>query len=142
MLNHKSCLRDCFISSQLCLCIVVSITLAKIIILHMHTRTHTHNLLCIIERIFVGRSHVARVAEARLEQINKYCQVSPPCNHAKTHSHEVAYLVEAGRDPIQECTQAHSVYKQRPDQYTLRNNNTLHGCHRNLMLHKMRAFIG
>lgn len=28
------------------------------------------------ERIFVGRSHVARVAEARLEQINRYCQVS------------------------------------------------------------------
>ena len=27
------------------------------------------------ERIFVGRSHVARVAEARLEQINRYCQV-------------------------------------------------------------------
>ena len=28
-----------------------------------------------VERIFVGRSHVARVAEARLEQINRYCQV-------------------------------------------------------------------
>ena len=27
------------------------------------------------ERIFVGRSHVAKVAEARLEQINRYCQV-------------------------------------------------------------------
>lgn len=26
------------------------------------------------KRIFVGRSHVARVAEARLEQINRYCQ--------------------------------------------------------------------
>ena len=29
-----------------------------------------------VERIFVGRSHVAKVAEARLEQINRYCQVS------------------------------------------------------------------
>ena len=28
------------------------------------------------ERIFVGRSHIARVAEARLEQINRYTQVS------------------------------------------------------------------
>lgn len=28
------------------------------------------------ERIFVGRSHVERVAEARLEHINRYCQVS------------------------------------------------------------------
>ena len=25
-------------------------------------------------RIFLGRSHVARVAEARVDQINKYCQ--------------------------------------------------------------------
>ena len=35
------------------------------------------------ERIFVGRSHVARVAEARLEQINRYCQVmrSSVCMH-------------------------------------------------------------
>lgn len=29
----------------------------------------------VLERIFMGRSHVARVAEARVEQINRYCQV-------------------------------------------------------------------
>ena len=34
-----------------------------------------------VERIFVGRSHVAKVAEARLEQINRYCQVSIKKNH-------------------------------------------------------------
>ncbi len=32
-------------------------------------------LFILAERIFVGRSHVAKVAEARLEQINRYCQV-------------------------------------------------------------------
>ena len=32
-------------------------------------------MLTLAERIFVGRSHVAKVAEARLEQINIYCQV-------------------------------------------------------------------
>lgn len=33
------------------------------------------------ERIFVGRSHVAKVAEARLEQLNRYCQVHMACIH-------------------------------------------------------------
>ena len=38
------------------------------------------------ERIFVGRSHVARVAEARVEQINRYCQVHTHI-YMCTHSH-------------------------------------------------------
>ena len=31
--------------------------------------------LSLAERIFAGRSHIEKVAEARLEQINRYCQV-------------------------------------------------------------------
>jgi len=37
------------------------------------------------ERIFMGRSHIARVAEARLEQINRYTQVSPGARALKEY---------------------------------------------------------
>ena len=32
--------------------------------------------LSVVERIFIGRSHVSKVAEARVDSINTYCQVS------------------------------------------------------------------
>ena len=32
--------------------------------------------LSLVERIFIGRSHVSKVAEARVDSINTYCQVS------------------------------------------------------------------
>ena len=38
--------------------------------------TNALYVLFLIERIFIGRSHVAKVAEARVDAINSYCQVS------------------------------------------------------------------
>ena len=43
------------------------------------------------ERIFVGRSHVARVAEARVEQINRYCQVGTYIHTSRSHTHSHSY---------------------------------------------------
>ena len=37
--------------------------------------TQLHSCSLPAERIFAGRSHIEKVAEARLEQINRYCQV-------------------------------------------------------------------
>ena len=54
---------------------MVSLAMKRRVIFFVCSRKLTVNV-SVAERIFVGRSHVARVAEARLEQINRYCQVS------------------------------------------------------------------